>query len=336
MMKGLFNYKTAFTKYTRLCLEDFVQENIQYAEIRPNFMQTNQIWEDDGEKQIDNAGTMDIIAEQCDKFLETHSSKFIGVKVIYGTPRVFTRDQIMKALDECLEFKKNPKYSHYIAGFDLMGPEHEGKPLSHFLNEFLAFKEKCRRELNGQEIPFLFHAGENFEDPDRNLECALVLDSKRIGHGYALPGKPYLMAKYKERNICVEACPISNQVLGLASRQRDHRMYELLANDIHCTVNSDNGTLFGSSLSHDFYEVMIGRENMNLFGWKQLIKWSIEHSCLEDYTREYTVHKSVRTRSRRERAEFESMWNARWTEFIDWINMEFKDVPIDETRIAQA
>lgn len=42
MMKGLFNYEHAYRRYTQLLLAEFVKENIQYAEIRPNFMNTNQ------------------------------------------------------------------------------------------------------------------------------------------------------------------------------------------------------------------------------------------------------------------------------------------------------
>ena len=35
-----------------------------------------------------------------------------------------------------------------------------------------------------------------------------------------------------------------------------------------------------SSLSHEFYQVMIGDPRMTVHGWKQLAEWSIEHSCL--------------------------------------------------------
>ena len=81
-------------------------------------------------------------------------------------------------------------------------------------------------------------------DTDGNLYDALLLDCKRIGHGFALARKPYLMEQFKKRNICLELCPISNEILGLTPRVGGHAMYELLANNVHCTVNSDNGTLF--------------------------------------------------------------------------------------------
>jgi adenosine deaminase CECR1 len=43
MMAGLFNYEHAYRKYTRLLLDSFQAQNIQYAEIRPNFMEKNQV-----------------------------------------------------------------------------------------------------------------------------------------------------------------------------------------------------------------------------------------------------------------------------------------------------
>lgn len=41
-----------------------------------------------------------------------------------------------------------------------------------------------------------------------------------------------------------------------------------------------------STLSHDFYEVMVGNQNMNLYGWHQLALWSIDHACLSQVERE--------------------------------------------------
>ena len=81
-------------------------------------------------------------------------------------------------------------------------------------------------------------------DTDGNLLDALLTGAKRIGHGFALATHPYIMAHMKKQNICLEVCPISNEILGLTPRIKGHTMYSLLANDVHCTVNSDNGTLF--------------------------------------------------------------------------------------------
>lgn len=97
------------------------------------------------------------------------------------------------------------------------------------------------------QIPFLFHCGETLDvgtDTDGNLVDALVLGSKRIGHGFALPRHPGIMRMMKERNVCVEVCPISNEILGLTPRISGHAVYSLLAENMPCTINTDNGTLF--------------------------------------------------------------------------------------------
>jgi len=52
------------------------------------------------------------------------------------------------------------------------------------------------------------------------------------------------MEHMKKRGICLEICPVSNEVLGLTPRIGGHAVYNLLANNVHCTVASDNGTLF--------------------------------------------------------------------------------------------
>lgn len=115
MMKGLFNYERAYRTYTRLCLEDFVADNIQYAEIRPNFMKTNQLFTDDASAMIDNKGIMEIIINEYERFQRETEGYFAGLKVIYCTPRSFSKKDVEFALGECLEFKK--RWPRWIAGW---------------------------------------------------------------------------------------------------------------------------------------------------------------------------------------------------------------------------
>lgn len=117
MMKGLFNYETAYRQYTRLCLEDFVSDNIQYAEIRPNFMMSNQLYHDDGTGPINNEGIMNIIIDEVTRFQRETATKhrfFGGIKVIYCTPRSLDPASVKAALGECLEFKQ--RWPQWIAG----------------------------------------------------------------------------------------------------------------------------------------------------------------------------------------------------------------------------
>lgn len=120
-----------------------------------------------------------------------------------------------------------------------------GQQLRDFVPEFLDFQKSCRDEK--VDIPFLFHCGETLgvgDKVDGNLYDAILLNSKRIGHGYSIAHHPHLMEIFKEKNIAVEACPISNEILGLTSIIAGHHLPILLANNVPCTINSDNATFY--------------------------------------------------------------------------------------------
>jgi adenosine deaminase CECR1 len=53
---------------------------------------------------------------------------------------------------------------------------------------------------------------------------ALMLNSKRIGHGFALAQHPELMKLFKEKRIALEICPICNEILHLCLTIGGHAM----------------------------------------------------------------------------------------------------------------
>ena len=71
-----------------------------------------------------------------------------------------------------------------VIGFDLVGDENVLKPLTEYITPLLAFKARVQ-EL-GLDLPLILHAGETLGDgsmADNNLYDALLLGTKRIGHG---------------------------------------------------------------------------------------------------------------------------------------------------------
>lgn len=52
---------------------------------------------------------------------------------------------------------------------------------------------------------------------------------------------------------------------------------------------------------------MIGKQDMTLFGWKQLIEWSLKHACM----------------SADEYAAVHCEWARRWNTFVDEIVEEY-------------
>ena len=71
------------------------------------------------------------------------------------------------------------------AGFDLVGQEDPLKPLKYYVAPLKTFVQQQKKL--GLEIPFIFHAGETLGDgteADMNVYDAILLGTKRIGHGY--------------------------------------------------------------------------------------------------------------------------------------------------------
>jgi adenosine deaminase CECR1 len=131
----------------------------------------------------------------------------------------------------------------------LVGAEDRANHIGFYQEELVAFTETCK--ALGIEIPFLFHAGETLLDTGgskitshSNLYDAALLNSKRIGHGFSLMKHPKLIEEFKAKDICIELCPISNELLHLCRTVKEHPFPQLLAAGIPCSVNSDNPSLF--------------------------------------------------------------------------------------------
>ncbi|KAI8931989.1 hypothetical protein NX059_010885 [Plenodomus lindquistii] len=290
--KGLLNYEKVYKWYISEAIERMMKENVMYAELRPMLLDKS-IPTTDGKGSIDNFGQMRLILEGVRKKQEElkgtpREDKFLfGLKIIYCTPRSIPKTLMQKEMKHCIELKM--EFPDLICGFDLVGAEDRPNHIGFYRDELLAFQKTCA-EWN-LDIPFMFHAGETLLDTggsdnpeNSNLYDAVLLKSKRIGHGFALMKHPHLVEKFKKTDtspgICIELCPISNELLHLCRNIKEHPFPELLAAGIPCTVNSDNPSLFSNSMSHEFYQIMVGAPTMSLYSWKQLARWSIDYSCL--------------------------------------------------------
>lgn len=85
-----------------------------------------------------------------------------------------------KTVEYCIKTLKRLKtlYPDFVAGFDLVGQEDLGHTLESFVDLL-----KTTEEHN---ISFFFHAGETNwlgASTDENLVDAILLNTKRIGHG---------------------------------------------------------------------------------------------------------------------------------------------------------
>ena len=94
-------------------------------------------------------------------------------------------------------------------------------------------------------MPLFFHAGETHDRNSHNLHDAITLGAKRIGHGFQLFLFPHLQHLVKERDICIEACPLSNMVLGYTKDLRIHPINYLMTRGVQFSISTDDPGLFG-------------------------------------------------------------------------------------------
>ncbi|GIZ40581.1 hypothetical protein CKM354_000391400 [Cercospora kikuchii] len=321
--KGLLNYEHVYRWYIGHAIDSMIADKVMYAELRPMLLDKD-IPANDGIGRLDHAAQMTIICEELAKKeaeLRTANKLHLfpfGIKIIYCTPRSIPRKRMQTELENCIRLKL--RFPHLICGFDLVGAEDRPNHIGFYADLLLAFVGTCK-ELD-ISIPFMFHAGESLLDtggshnPDNsNLYDSLLLNAKRIGHGYALLKHPALLKPFRDEQICLELCPVSNELLGLCSNIREHRFYELLAAGLHCTLNADNPSLFrgpsldNKSLSYEFYQVLVGDPRMNIHGWKQLAHWSIDHSCLDQS----------------QRMQLKATFDEEWETFCQWVVDTYQD-----------
>uniref|UniRef100_A0A336LR32 Adenosine deaminase n=1 Tax=Culicoides sonorensis TaxID=179676 RepID=A0A336LR32_CULSO len=272
-IEGLVGYKKVWKEYFKQTLQEFLDDGVQYLEFRGLLPP---VYELDGtfntKIQIVKAYT-----EVLQDFLLNHPS-FIGAKFIYAPLRFVTASGIADYRETYTQLKT--KFPNFIAGFDLVGPEETNFPLKNFIQEL----EKFPNDTN-----FFFHAGEtnwNGLDVDENLVDAILLGTKRIGHGFASVKHPKVLEEIKRRDIAIEICPVSNQVLKLVADHRNHPASILFSDqNFPVVVSSDDPSLWQATpLSHDFFLAFMGiaSANANVRFLKKLAMNSLKYSAMNE------------------------------------------------------
>ncbi|KAF2112917.1 hypothetical protein BDV96DRAFT_496773 [Lophiotrema nucula] len=330
--KGLLNYEQVYCWYIKKAIDRMIEEKVMYAELRPMLMDKT-IPSTDGKRKLDLSTQMRLIIQGVKEVkAELEKEKRLddfpfGLKVIYCTPRSISKSRMAEEMKDCLKLAlelKNAGQGNFICGFDLVGAEDRPNNIGFYSDLLVAFQKACK-DL-GLNIPFMFHAGETLldtggsDDPSKsNLYDAALLSAKRIGHGVALLKHPYLIENYYQ-DIAVELCPISNELLHLVRNVKQHPYIQMLAAGIPCTINSDNPSLFSNSMSHEFYQVMVGSPTMDVHGWKQFALWSLKYSCLSD---DHKKHGN---------SIFLERWNMFCAEVIDTYSVLFDSAKIEQLR----
>ena len=269
-----------------------------------------------------------VFGEEVKKFQSTKDGEnFWGCRFIWTPLRSSGKKQMVDSMKECISIKQ--AYPDLIAGFDVVGQEDMGRPLADLTPEFFWFRKRCLE--SGVDIPFFFHAGEclgDGDDTDQNLFDAILLGTRRIGHGFSLYKHPLLVEMVKQKKILIESCPISNEVLRLTSSIKSHPLPALLSRGVAVALCNDDPAILGhgkNGLTHDFWQAFQGWENIGLEGLGSLAENSVRWAAFapDQTTKEWNKDIKDGVFGVGVRASRLREFNVEWNKFCEWIVMEY-------------
>lgn len=272
---GLFSDRSTYADYWRNMLGSLIEENVQYVESRS--------------LPIDDAIVRD--ARRRDPDFEI---KFIAVG-----GRSNGRERIAQMLTRALAQRaENPDR---VKGFDLVEEEDRTHTNLFYVEELLAARRQA--EQRGITLPLYLHSGESNWAENENLYDAILLGARRIGHGLALIKHPLLMEIVKARDIAIEVCPISNQILGYVPDLRNHPAVSYINAGLPVVLSPDDPAIMRHSFSHDFYQAFMAW-GLDLRDLKQLAMNSLLHSAMDVDEKKRAL----------------ASWQKRWAAFVTWLS----------------
>ncbi|KAF7514751.1 hypothetical protein G7054_g15036 [Neopestalotiopsis clavispora] len=328
VVETIIHYEPIFRAFLRRLMRQLKDDGVNYAELRFSWGLDYFLLGSEA-PEPDYVAMMDTIDEEVAAFQATPEGRgFWGLRMIWATIRSQPRRDIVQSMDHCITTKIT--HPHLIAGYDLVGQEDLGRPLRDMLPELFWFRKQCADE--GVNVPFFFHAGECLgtgSETDQNLYDAILLGTRRIGHGFSLYKHPLLIDLVKDKKILIESCPISNEVLRLCGSVMSHPLPALLARGVACSLCNDDPAMLGQDTAgstHDFWQALQGWDNLGLAGLGSLAENSVRWAAFEDQTqdewsrdiKEATVGSGLKAQRLKE-------WAVEWEKFCLWIVTEFGD-----------
>lgn len=192
--------------------------------------------------------------------------------------RIFVGLMRNHGVAEAIHWVRKTSAIAIVTGFDLQGDE-VGFPCEDFLPAF-----NCAIDA-GKRVKV--HAGE-MTGPESIRTAVELLDIRQIGHGTSAIHDPEVVALLRERQVTLEMCPTSNERLGNISSYRDHPILALDAAEVAVTVNSDDPTFFGHTLTDELSRLMHERQ-VTLSDIKRWTQNAFRQALLDDQMRDRFV-----------------------------------------------
>eukprot|EP01059_Diplonema_ambulator_P033262 TRINITY_DN6886_c0_g1_i1.p1 TRINITY_DN6886_c0_g1~~TRINITY_DN6886_c0_g1_i1.p1 ORF type:complete len:511 (+),score=103.35 TRINITY_DN6886_c0_g1_i1:115-1647(+) len=276
---GVLSYRPVFESYMKETIRQAVED------WKVNFLELRGFGYDSGTydltKQYSSLESTNILINISNHMKSAYGGRWLGMRTIVSEYRGNPPDVIQKSLEQAVFIKKNCADKEFVIGWDLVGQEDSGLPLRSFLPQLLNYSN---------ELDYFFHAGEtdligNGTTSD-NVNDAVLLGAKRIGHGLAAAKLPLAAKVLKERGITLEVCPVSNQGLQFVLDARQHPASSLFDAGIPITINNDDPAILATtnSMGYDWYLAVMSWD-IDLASMKAMVIQAIQASSITDDTK---------------------------------------------------
>lgn len=274
-------------------LEIQLKANVIYLEIKEAMFCPHTGY---GQSAVGDDEWTDCFRDTVTEFQREHPT-FLGARLVLVSLKSQSVEDVCRDFRRAVQIKR--RLPDYVAGFDLAGPEDAPKPIVEFA---AMFEEESRAAAEaGVVLPLMLHAGETNVPEGTQIIDAVAIRCKRIGHGFALARHPALMDEVIAQGICLECCPISNQVLGYVPNLANHAALGLLRGGVPmCLSPDDPGMWHYADVSYDF-AAAAKAWHLGLVELKALARNSLAFSSLEGGKREAAL----------------AAWQAQWAAWVE-------------------
>lgn len=152
---------------------------------------------------------------------------------------IASRDYGVEMAERTIDFAIS--HRDRIIGVDLAGDE------TRFQNSLF---EAPFKRAHQEGLRITVHAGES-AGPESVWQAIELLQAERIGHGIHSIEDRQLMDYLKRKKICLEVCPTSNVMTGVARSLEEHPLRDLMRYGVPVCINTDDPGVFGVPFSQE-------------------------------------------------------------------------------------
>ena len=284
---GMYSHVEVRKAYLKLVFDTMLEEGVQYAEPR-KFLGGGRLYVLDPDPKYKATWGQRLLDEEQGgyelretiRFIEKYKQEnkdFIGMKYI-----AFSTQMVLTNLDRAVNFHK--RFPQLVKGFDNVGQKDVGKSLLFHMENFLEIYNNVSDE---KRIPLILHTAETIMpgdlEPLPTLNYAfdaILLGTKRVGHGIGYVKHPHLLNILRKKGIAVEICPVSNQILGFFPDARVHPAVNYIRSGVPVVLGSDAPGTFGyNSFTVDWYYAFLSW-GLDLADLKLLARNSLQYSSM--------------------------------------------------------